>query len=401
MTTQPLHWLKQIEEELQLSKRIPLWGAPPSFPWALFSQELASYLHVENVKISLEKQGFLSKEELLTSFGKNPSIRTLELTPLKGYLSLVFSMESLAQITSDLLLPNPDTDPKGLGDINLQEGFYQYLLLRTTECLEKLQVYQGLHIQWLDKTLIPETSSFACDISISFQEKVFPARIVFSQEFQYSFSHHFEKTAPSPFSSPLINTVDLHFHLQAGSCLLSQEEWKSLRVGDFLILDTCSYNPELKKGTLQLTLEGTSLFKVKIKKNTLKILDYCAYNGEANMMDDEMDLESFDEEPPLELEPEEEMEKLEEAPEEKPDLLNSLSSPLEIPFPIVVEVDRIKMSLGKLLELVPGNILDLSVHPEQGVYLTVHGKKIARGELVKIGEALGVKIVELGEAPKL
>ncbi len=75
-----------------------------------------------------------------------------------------------------------------------------------------------------------------------------------------------------------------------------------------------------------------------------------------------------------------------------------LTSPGKIPFPIVVEVDRIKMSLEKLLQLTPGNVIELDVHPNQGVYLTVHGKKIAKGELVKIGEVLGVKITETGDS---
>lgn len=76
---------------------------------------------------------------------------------------------------------------------------------------------------------------------------------------------------------------------------------------------------------------------------------------------------------------------------------NHLTLPQNIPFPIVVEVGRIKMSLEKLLQLQPGNVLETSVRPEQGVYLTVHGKRIAKGELVKVGDVLGVKILTTQE----
>jgi flagellar motor switch protein FliN len=75
----------------------------------------------------------------------------------------------------------------------------------------------------------------------------------------------------------------------------------------------------------------------------------------------------------------------------------NLSLPKDIPFPIVVEIGQLKMSLEKLLQLQPGNVLEMTVRPEQGVYLTVHGKRIAQGELIKIGDVLGVKILHLSE----
>ncbi len=80
--------------------------------------------------------------------------------------------------------------------------------------------------------------------------------------------------------------------------------------------------------------------------------------------------------------------------------VEKLISSHEIPLTIVVEVDRIKMNLEKLLQLSPGNVLDLSVHPEQGVYLTAGGKKIAEAEIVKLGETLGVKILKIAEQGK-
>jgi flagellar motor switch protein FliN/FliY len=47
-----------------------------------------------------------------------------------------------------------------------------------------------------------------------------------------------------------------------------------------------------------------------------------------------------------------------------------------------------------LLHLKPGNVLELSVRPEQGVDLSIGGKKVAKAELVKLGDVLGVKILE-------
>ncbi len=60
-----------------------------------------------------------------------------------------------------------------------------------------------------------------------------------------------------------------------------------------------------------------------------------------------------------------------------------------------VEVTRIKMSLDKVLALRPGNILELSSSPEQGVTLTSGGRAVARGELIQLGEVVGIKITHL------
>jgi len=68
----------------------------------------------------------------------------------------------------------------------------------------------------------------------------------------------------------------------------------------------------------------------------------------------------------------------------------------EIPLTIIVEIGRVRMNLNKLLELVPGNVLDLAVHTDSGVRLFTGGKCIATGELVALGETVGVKITKIG-----
>ena len=69
----------------------------------------------------------------------------------------------------------------------------------------------------------------------------------------------------------------------------------------------------------------------------------------------------------------------------------------EIPLMLSVEVGKLQINLEKLLQLSPGNVLELPVRPEQGVDLMLHGKKVAKAELIKIGEMLGVRILQLGE----
>ncbi|HRD55405.1 MAG TPA: FliM/FliN family flagellar motor switch protein, partial [Parachlamydiaceae bacterium] len=70
-------------------------------------------------------------------------------------------------------------------------------------------------------------------------------------------------------------------------------------------------------------------------------------------------------------------------------------NPEEMVLDVIVEVGRLEMSIEKLTELQPGNILEIDVRPENGVDLVVNGKRIGKGELLKLGEVLGVRILDI------
>jgi flagellar motor switch protein FliN len=409
MDTQPLSWLKQIHDELSLAQKIPLWGTPPDFPWEALSSAIQESLQIPVLSLEAQKRQVSSPKDFLSFFGDSPVVKSLEMAPLNGTVSLVISQESLKRI-SELILSSQENQIS-FTDPDLQEGFFQYLLLCASESFTNHSPYPDLHLQWLETKPLPSAPSYCSDLSLTLEGQTFPIRIIFSPEFHLSFLDHFANIPQDPFSSEMANSIDLTLKVETGSCLLKRKDWNRLNVGDFLILDTCSYDPLTRKGTLTLSLEKTALFKVKIKKEKLKILDYCTYQGDKSIMDEESELnppfpseekEEIDTEIDMEIDEEElEMDSLENPEVAPPQMKETLSSSLDIPFPIVVEVDRIQMPLKKLLNLEPGNILELPMHPEQGVYLTVHGKKIAKGELIKIGEAIGVKIVELGDTPSI
>jgi len=391
MNTHPLPWLKQIQEEMTLTaQKIPLWGAPPPFPREQFSKELQTGLGIPDLSLQTQKSGFFSPEEFLLSFGQKPIIKTFELAPLAGHAYFIISSEAVEKITT--LSLGSGESAKGFSDPQFQLGFFEYLLLSASLELSKLAPYPDLHLQWLETRPLPSRSCFYHDLSLLVHGQTFAARLLFSPGFHEAFVEHFEHDLQDLFSSPLLDTLHVTVKIETGSCLLEKKDFDRLHIGDFLVLDTCSYDPQVRKGTLNLTFGGAPLFKVKIKKDGLKILDYLTYYGDIKPMDEETDPIFPDEESSHEIDQPEDIAPL---PEEM------LSSSLEIPFPIVVEIDRMQMPLKKLLSLEPGNILEIPTHPEQGVYLTVHGKKIAKGELIKLGDAIGVKIVSLGESSLL
>lgn len=68
----------------------------------------------------------------------------------------------------------------------------------------------------------------------------------------------------------------------------------------------------------------------------------------------------------------------------------------DIPVTLVVEIGRVQMSVEEVLKLEPGNMLQLNLQPENGVDLVIQGKVVGRGELLRLGESLGVRVTELG-----
>ena len=70
-------------------------------------------------------------------------------------------------------------------------------------------------------------------------------------------------------------------------------------------------------------------------------------------------------------------------------------SPEELALTLIVEAGSIQLPYDRLLNLKAGTVLDIGLSPEQGVNLIVNGQCIGKGELVKIGETVGVRILQI------
>ena len=71
-------------------------------------------------------------------------------------------------------------------------------------------------------------------------------------------------------------------------------------------------------------------------------------------------------------------------------------TPKDIYIVLTVEVGRLRMTAQHLMELRAGNLLDLDIVIENGVDLAINGKRVGKGELIRVGNKLGVKILEVG-----
>jgi flagellar motor switch protein FliN len=79
------------------------------------------------------------------------------------------------------------------------------------------------------------------------------------------------------------------------------------------------------------------------------------------------------------------------------DIQEKLKKFLDLPLLIEVVVGSTTLTLGEILNLGPGSVVELDNLVEEPVDIKVNGKLVAKGELVVVEEKFGVKITDIVE----
>lgn len=413
-------WLKQIPASFLTLDAKPLFGAAPAFPWDALANEINQIYQLQNLKISPSDMQW--REDPLAGVGAQPIVLQIACAPMEGDFYWLMAKND-CETLMELLLTKKAAAFDVL-DSDFTTGFYQFIAAQTLQLLNQLEWDKNLSFSIRDPSVLPKGPAFCIDVSIQAQDKRIPGRAVLPPALLQAWRERFadRKLAIDP-HSPLVAKLQAIVHLEAGKTTLSKEEWSQVKPGDFLLLDHCSLDLDSDKGRVLLTVHGHPLFRAKLKQGSLKILEYpLTLEAEAPMNDqeeEEEEFEDFEGETELEglLDEEQEAPKENDAPpktEAKPEAKQAAKkiTPTQVapeagggktqfdaasmPITIHLEVGRLQMSLQQLMELQPGNLLELNIRPEDGVDLVVGGKRIAKGELLRIGEALGVRVLDIG-----
>ncbi len=403
MNAAPLSWLKEIQNTLIDTKAIPLSGYSPHFPWDEMSHKVALLLQAQDCKIRSSKTTFMNGSEITSGLGDSPVCIAFDLTPLSSHGYWIMGKEDVANLTTLALTSSPAS--KGLSSSKFQEGFYYYLATQAILAIDELKPFQDLALKMAKFTSLPQEEALCIDVEIAHPKQTFWGRVVCPTSFHQEFKNHFSNKQPPELTSAIAKQIDVTLRLELGHTTLSVRQWQNINIGDFILLDRCSFDPHTHKGTATLMLDQTPLFRTRIKESNLKIVDYALYHQEQTSMDpktpeDHLHPEDQFESEYLSSSEIEEDTSLEEenhlwAPENEH--VEKLVSRTEIPLTLSVEVARLQINLDKLLALSPGNILELPVKPQAGVDVVIEGKKVAKAELIKLGDMLGIKILSLGE----
>jgi type III secretion system YscQ/HrcQ family protein len=336
--------LKKIEEALQQSGLIAEWSGIPAFPWKEAGRRLSDLLQVKQCKLSAEKSVFQESGKLLDALGDHPFLSSLAVTPLEGICHLAIPQEDMTKMASYLL--TKDHSFKGFSDRALREGFYTFTLLQILHLFEEWCPFGQLSPRLVDAPPLPQEGAFCMDISLAINSVKVWGRLIYPKEFHEACLAYFKQHKPPLVTQEMAEQLELSLSLEAGSTLMKPEEWEQAKAGDFIVLDRCGFDLEAKRGSGYLTLHTTPLFQVRIKEGEIKVAEAAATEKGAKGM-----------------------------------------------VKVAVEMSRFPMKLETLLQLKAGQILDYPLDVQQTVDLTIQGEKAAAGELIKLGELLGVRLL--------
>jgi flagellar motor switch protein FliN/FliY len=340
-------WLNLVEKALEKIQQLPALEENFPFPWADASHAIGSGLKLEGLTISSKRASWKNQDAALQGLGEKIYTVSVEMAPIEGSVFFAMPENDVAYLTTQTL---GGEKKEGFSNTKLKEGFYHFLFLKALEAVDHLKVFKEVSFHFSPNHTLPMEESFCIDIDLALPEKTVHGRLICPQ----SFLTAFKAFQPMQKGTLLSSTqeIDVSLRCEVGHTSISQEEWDKVQVGDFVILDRCTYDPMDQKGSSTLMLGTTPLIIARMKQEGMKVLDFAFY-------------------------------KEEESPAETSDLT------------LTAEIGHLSMPLNKLLHLEPGMMIDLAIHPEQGVDLTLSGIKVANGELLKLGETVGLRILEI------
>ncbi len=440
--TKSYDWIRQIPSSLLQWDDTPLLGSAPTFPWAQFSKELSKILGISDIAITNSDTQWRSEDDFYHGI-PNPITQHFSVNGMEGSITWVMPKDDVAKLMANLLAQKAEADFQP--DEELFASFYKFIAVEAIHTISQVKFDPTLSIHLLEEGSIPDEAALCTDIEMKFGGKSVLGRLLVSSAFRASWANHYTPKTPDAYlKAPLSEKLDVTVHLEAGQTYLPRSQWDEVNTGDFMLLDNCWIDPKNNHGSIRMLVKGVPLFsgvvddgKIKILENSQlqhverqqeveKVMVDNSYNPEDEFGDDfdddfDFDDSAFDDDFGDDFEDEhtEGSEETEEhtefgeetsteeerkaeapAPEKKkaPAVVAEKASevvrPEELPLAISVEVGRFQMSIKKLMELEPGNLLELGVKPENGVDLVMNGKCIARGELLRIGDTLGVRILE-------
>ncbi|MFY7842772.1 MAG: type III secretion system cytoplasmic ring protein SctQ [Rhabdochlamydiaceae bacterium] len=405
MDTSLPFWIKQLSPNLQHLEQIPLWNGNFKFPLDKVVDWLKNEFDLKHLSIQISEAKFISSP--FQGLAKDLNILPISVIPLESSCFWLCALNDLGSLNRLFLSPQPTI--KGLSDPKLQEGFYYFLCSSFLAGLKELNIFKQLSLN-IGSDSLKESEGVAYDITLSVDQISVYTRLFFPKSFHEEWQQKVENVLELKNHSSLGKKIILDIHLKIGTTVLSPSDWASVKKGDFILLDKCSFDPNTRKGYVDLSLPSHRLFRGEYKDSQIKIKDYIFYEQDNLSMDkqdifeedlpDDSNHHSQNDEENHELESsalsfEEEEEEVQQE-DLDPFPVSEDLKPNEIDLTFHLEICRLQLSLEKLLQIKEGQLIPLSYKAEDKVNLVLNGKVVARGEVVKIGDHIAFKVSEMG-----
>lgn len=417
---------------------IPLLQAPP-IDLNQISATFSSLFEGRKIELKRLKSQFEEKDTLNRFLEEKWAILNIQAFPIEGHVYLTLDQQDLQTLLNESLGTHSLSLPQ-----DVKKAYLDFLTLNLLHSLHAMQGFEELRLKISLEEAHFEEAYFHIELSLQVDTHLLPIHLLLSSLFLKNLKTENAKKAFARTSIDSQFPLKLSLNLPIES--LSMDQWQQVELGDFILLSKAQYQPNVSKGKVELFCGTYPLFLGDLEKDHIKILQQAyvhpketAMEEDHNKADDAISDKDFlgsdedfyeeDEELAKLLEEEAHKKKDQEEDEssEKTDVENSLPlsenkikeneaqeelhheekvaqtiheekkiiTPSQIPVNIRVEIASFTLSAKEVLELQPGNELSIGKEIDNQVNLMVGSKCIAKGELLQIGDFIGVRILEI------
>ncbi len=423
-----------IEKCLIEALDLPLNTSAFSVPTDALLDKLAELFHIEKPTLTSSDAKIIPEDNLENLFSENVFFERLIFPPIEGELYLIISPESLKEIAHLALHKEAKEDE--IASHDFLEGMKRFLVTEVLVALNALR-FNLAASALIEQKKPPTIPGCLYPLTLTFSAHKIPFHLFATTDFLRSYQAYAKPEKETAIPESLKKSLITEISLEAGQFSMKLSEFSSLKEGDFVTLDRCSIDPDSGHGNISFCLKQKPIFRGKIKEGQIKILEYPFDTiGDLKTMNDEpknpkdprhampenpaipnnnkplnssenpseqeaaSDANPWIEPglPPLGEEASAEMSRpnIQEPVMKK--AASNLKNPGDISLDVHVEIGRLEITAEKLLNLAPGQILELGIHIEEGVSCMVGDTKVASGQLVKLGDLIGVRLTAVAQS---
>lgn len=419
----PLDWIEEIKQEIFALEAAPLLPPAPSFPVEALSKELHSRIGLA-ATIAVGSPKVINKEELKEQLSPTTSrLFSFALAPHTSPLYVLIGHEALNQLSAALLAG--DLQAAVSLQSALQESFYLFLGAAMIDAVQAtgytkdyaprlLSTAEGL------KELSPMVS---IPITVTCQERPLSLLLLIPPALQRSLKEQTrQKEEVVLRDAALSSKINLVARLLLELVPLHYSDIANLTVGSFLLLDKATTGAQTN---IQVVVGKRAFFAGKITGDKMTITALAEPLEEIKKMnkpespspqppapeekpgyflgedeeffveDEELSKVLKEQETAAPTTPEAPAAEAPKAPLQEPSAESAGTHITDVPLQVEVVVGYMRLSIKDLISMQVGGSYTLGSPISAHVDLLVNGKRIAKGELIKSGDVLGVRILSL------
>ncbi|MFZ4100079.1 MAG: type III secretion system cytoplasmic ring protein SctQ [Chlamydiia bacterium] len=406
MATTPAFWLPRLQKACLEASVIPLWGGLSPFPQAVVEQRLAPLF--QGLSVTFEVQPTQNPEE--TSPPTDALVYHATAAPIDGTVSCHLAPSAIWELLAGTTHKDPGLGAASL-DRDLCDGFATFLLTCILQALTKTP-WPG-NSRWQLTSEAKGSPALAVEGTLQLGTLSCPFLLYVSDQMVEQFRTQYAPRPLEQLNPELAESIDLMVDMPIGHTTVSLKELKQVRLGDVVLLDELLLDLSTGDGTFSLRIGNQDVWSCLLNEGQLLADRPFPPHPENRAMsfppDHPEDFSEFDD-----LGSFDDLELDDDLPPEPPPAkkgrtgakaaasADDESVPMQegsavdrLKVQLTVSLGRITMTARDLLEIRPGNTLDLPVNTQGPVDLLVGTERVGRGELIQLGDHLGIRILEI------